>query len=169
MRLRRTTAGLIALAAACPAFAQADPHAGHTQHAPAATPAVDPDIDAFVCTYFGTVEKGDPAEILATIDQDFVMKRPTGAPITDRAQLQQALEALRGRVQQTIRWQTLETHVHGDWAWARVAETSVHKPRAGGTPRTFDGSHLMILRKDGGRWLLHRDYGALNAGPAATR
>ena len=168
MRLRVKTVGLIALAAACPAFAQADPHAGHAQHRPAA-PTVDPDIDAFVCAYFGTVEKGDPAEILAMIDQDFVMKWPVGTPIADRAQLQQALEALRRRVQQTIRWQTLETGGHGDWAWARVAETSVHRPRAGGASRTFEGSHLMILRKQDGRWLLHRDYGSLNDMPAATR
>ena len=169
MRLRPMSVGMAAVMAAYPAFAQTDPHAGHAQHSAAATPVVDPDIDAFVCAYFGTVEKGDPAEILAMIDQDFVMKWPVGAPISDRAQLQRALEGLRGRVQQTIRWQTLETRVQGDWAWARVAETSVHHPRAGGAARTLEGSHLMILRKHNGGWLLHRDYGSLNAMPAATR
>ena len=157
-----------AMAAQPAAAAQADPHAGHAQHGPAATPAVDPDIDAFVCGYFGAVDKGVSAEILAMVDQDFVIKWPVGQPITDRAQLQQALEALRGRVQQTIRWQTLETGVNGGWAWARVSETSVHQPRAGGEARTFEGSHLMILRKQEGRWLLHRDYGSLNAMPAGA-
>ena len=163
MRLALVLAGM---AMSAPAFAQADPHAGHAQHA-ATSPAVDPDVDAFVCAYFGTVEKGDPAEILAMIDQDFVMKFPLGEPITDRAKLAQALDALRGRVQQTIRWKTVETGVHGTWAWARVTETSTHRPRAGGASRTFDGSHLMILRKDGDRWLLHRDHGSLNAMPAS--
>ena len=167
--MKLTMAFVAAAMAAQPgAAAQADPHAGHAQHSPAATAAVDPDIDAFVCGYFGAVEKGDPAAILAMIDQDFVMKWPVGQPITDRGQLRQALEALRGRVQQTIRWQTLETGVNGDWAWARVSETSVHKPRAGGASRTFEGSHLMILRKSGDGWLLHRDYGSLNAMPAGA-
>lgn len=142
--------------------AQAETHA-HTHAVPA---AIDPDVDAFVCGYFTAVEKGDPAGILAQIDRDFVIKWPVGQPISDRPQLEQALQALSGRVQQKIRWKVLETQVHGDWAWARVDETSVHQPRAGGAERTLDGSHLMILRKQDGRWLLHRDYGALNAMPA---
>ena len=154
-----------ALGQAAPATA-VDPHAGHAGNA-AAAHTIDPDIDAFVCNYFGLVEKGDPAAILAEIDTDFVIKWPVGAPITDREQLRQALTALQARVRQQVRWKTLETRVHGDWAWARVEETAVHEPRAGGPKRTLEGSHLMILRRVDGRWLLHRDYGALNAMPAA--
>lgn len=156
-----------ALAAQPAVSAQSEAHAHHTQHSLATAPAIDPDVEAFVRGYFTAVEKGDPAGILAQIDEDFVIKWPLGQPITDRAKLQQALEALRGRVRQKIRWQVLETRVQGDWAWARVSETAVHQPRAGGAPRTLEGSHLMILRKHEGRWLLHRDYGALNAMPAS--
>ena len=165
---RMIVAGLAIAASSQPGKAvQPGAHADHPAHQ-AAAPTIDPDIDAFVCGYFTAVEKGDPAGILAQIDQDFVVKWPVGEPISNRQQLNQALEAVRARVQQKIRWKVLETQVHGDWAWARVDETSVHQPRAGGAERTLDGSHLMILRKQDGRWLLHRDYGALNAVPAGA-
>ena len=164
LRIKLTFLAIVAAAQPAQA-AQSDVHANHLAHE-AAAPAIDPDIDAFVCGYFTAVEKGDPAGILAQIDQNFVVKWPVGQPIIDRQQLHNALATLSGTVQQKIRWKVLETHVHGDWAWARVNETSVHQPRAGGAERTLDGSHLMILRKQDGRWLLHRDYGALNAMPA---
>jgi uncharacterized protein (TIGR02246 family) len=139
--------------------------------APAAQPqAPDASIRSFVSDYFRAVEAGDPSGILALIDADFVIKWPVGQPISDREALRKALASLQQRVRQEVRWQVLEAHVHGNWAWARVAETAVHHPRAGGGKmRELDGSHLMILRKHRGRWLLHRDYGALNAMPVETK
>ena len=148
------------LTAALAVFATAAPAAQ------AQAPVPDASIRGFVADYFRAVEAGDPSGILALVDEEFVIKWPIGQPISDREVLRQALATMRQRVRQEIRWQVLEAHVHGDWAWARVAETATHHPRtAGGPTRTLDGSHLMILRKRGGRWLLHRDYGALNAMP----
>lgn len=160
----RTAAAILALlaSAATPALA--------TEPAQAQPPAPVPaEIYGFFAAYFSAVEAGDPERILALIDGDFVLKWPGGPAVNDRERLRAALEGLGARVRQEIRWEVLEARVHGDWAWARVSETATHHPRAGGAARTFDGVHLSILRKSGGRWLLHRDNASLNAPPAEAQ
>jgi ketosteroid isomerase-like protein len=129
--------------------------------------AADPEIKKFFADYFSAVERGHPDAILSLIDGDFVIKWPVGEPITDRERLRAALARLQRAVRQQIQWEVLETRVAGPWAWARVAEKATHSPRAGGSARVLDGSHLVILRKVGGRWMLHRDYGSLNQLPAS--
>ena len=130
---------------------------------------IPPAIQSYFTAYFRAVEAGDPEGILALIDTDFLLKWPSGPPIHDRDRLRTALMGLQQRVRQEIVWEVLEGRAQGDWAWARVKETTTHFPKAGGAPRTFTGAHLVILRKVGGRWLLHRDYSALDEPPAPAR
>jgi ketosteroid isomerase-like protein len=134
---------------------------------PAASRAAVPaEIERFFGDYFAAVESGDPDRILALIDEDFVIKWPVGEPITDRERLRAALDGFRRSFRQEIEWQVLEARVQGGWAWVRVSERATHHPRAGGAPRVLEGSHLAILRRVRGRWLLHRDQGALNRMPS---
>jgi ketosteroid isomerase-like protein len=125
----------------------------------------DAQVRRFFHDYFEAVEAGGPDGILALVDTDFVIKWPVGEPIMDRECLRAALASLQARVRQEVQWQVVEAHVHDKWAWARVNETAKHFARVGSESRTFKGSHLVILRKDDGRWLLHRDYGSLNELP----
>jgi hypothetical protein len=126
-------------------------------------------IMRFFTDYFRAVEAGEPDGILALIDSDFVIKWPLGREITDRDKLHAVLASLQRRVRQEIRWEILEAREDGDWAWVRSVERPTHYPRAGGDPVTLEGSRLTILRKVGGRWLLHRDYGSLNELPEGSR
>jgi ketosteroid isomerase-like protein len=126
-------------------------------------------ITRFFADYFRAVEAGEPDGILALIDSDFVIKWPLGREITDRDKLHAALASLQRRVRQEIRWEILEAREDGDWAWVRSVERPTHYPRAGGDPVTLEGSRLTVLRKVGGRWLLHRDYGSLNELPEGSR
>jgi ketosteroid isomerase-like protein len=136
-----------------------------------AAPAEKPpgDITRFFKDYFAAVEAGDPDGVLALVDADFVIKWPIGPPITDRERLRAVLAKLQESVRQSVQWEVVEARVEGEWAWARVNETATHVPKDGGNPRILEGSHLAILRKVGGRWLLHRDYGSLNQMPEALR
>ena len=144
-------------------------------NAPAQTPeaakerAVPDGVKRFFHDYFAAVEAGDPDGILALVDTDFVIKGPIGHPISDRGKLRAALAKLQENVRQTVEWEVAEARIEGDWAWARVDETATHVPKDGGNPRILEGSHLTILRKVGGRWLLHRDYGSLNKMPEPLR
>ena len=45
----------------------------------------------------------------------------------------------------------------GDWAYLRNHLTMTMTPLDGGAPIKRAGYTLTILRKRGGRWLLHRD------------
>jgi ketosteroid isomerase-like protein len=123
------------------------------------------EVRQFFSNYFKAVEAGDPDGILALIDTDFVIKWPIGAPISDRQRLRAALTSLQQRVRQAIKWEILETHVQGNWVWVRSTETPTHFPKTGGEPRTHNGSRLTILRKVGGKWLMHRDYSSPNELP----
>jgi ketosteroid isomerase-like protein len=167
MRLTALTVGLI-VAAAYPVGATQACEAA-TRTAADAKKAIPADINRFFGDYFKAVEAGDPAGILALIDSDFVIKWPVGQPVSDREQLRGALASLQQRVRQEVQWEVLEASSHGGWAWARVHEKATHFPKAGGSPRTLEGSHLAILRKVRGRWLLHRDHGSLNQWPADMR
>jgi ketosteroid isomerase-like protein len=144
-------------------------------NAPAQTPeaakerAVPDGVTRFFRDYFTAVEAGDPDGILALVDSDFVIKWPIGHPISDRGKLRAALAKLQENVRQTVEWEIAEARIEGEWAWARVNETATHVPKDGSNPRILEGSHLAILRKVGGRWLLHRDYGSLNQMPEALR
>ena len=126
---------------------------------------VPAEIKRFFAAYFRAVEDGEPDAIMALIDTDFVIKWPVGQPISDREQLRRALASLQQHVRQKVIWRVLEARVSGSWAWVRSTETPTHYPKAGGAPRTFPGSRLSILRKVKGQWLLHRDYGSLDALP----
>lgn len=137
--------------------------------APAKQPTPADDATRFFREWFAAVEAGDPDGILALVDADFVIKWPIGHPISDRGRLRAALAKLQETVRQSVQWEVVEVRVTGEWAWARVNETATHVPKDGGHPRILEGSHLVILRKVGGRWLLHRDYGALNQMPEALR
>jgi ketosteroid isomerase-like protein len=142
---------------------------------PAQTPAsstrqAPPDVvTRFFHNWFAAVEAGDPDRILALVDTDFVIKWPIGPPIADRERLRAALAKLQESVRQSVQWEVVEARMEGEWVWARVNETATHVPKDGGNPRILEGSHLAILRKVGGRWLLHRDYGSLNRMPEALR
>ena len=131
--------------------------------------AVPGDVTRFFQNYFTAVEAGDPDGILALVDADFVIKWPIGHPINDRERLRAALVKLQENVRQTVEWEVVEARIEGEWAWARVNETATHVPKDGGNPRILEGSHLAILRKVEGRWLLHRDYGSLNQMPEPLR
>lgn len=143
--------------------------------APAETPAPSKqrtppsDVNRFFLEWFTAVERGDPEGVLALVDADFVIKWPIGHPISDRGRLRAALVKLQENVRQTVEWEVVEARVEGEWAWARVNETATHVPKDGGNPRILEGSHLAILRKVDGRWLLHRDYGSLNQMPEPLR
>jgi uncharacterized protein (TIGR02246 family) len=152
---------LFLAAAAPPAPAQASQVSSSVVHA-------EPhgQIREFFAQYFEAVERGHPDGILALVDDDFVVKWPVGHPINDRERLRAALSSMQQSVRQKVEWQLLEADVAGDWAWARVAEKATHFPHKGGPSRVLEGSHLTILRKARGRWLLHRDYGSLNELPA---
>ena len=126
-----------------------------------ASPA-GPEIHDFFRIYFQAVEARDLEAFMALIDEDVVIRWPGGAPITDHARLRQAVSAVFARVSQEIEWRILDGAVSRDWAWARVRERTTHTPTAGGEPRTFEGSHLIILRRRDGVWRLHRDYSALD-------
>lgn len=126
-------------------------------------------IEQFFLDYFEALEAGDPAGILALIDSEFLIKWPIGEPISDREALRTALASVEQAFRQEIEWQVMEAHVHGDWAWARVIEKAAHISKTGRETRVLEGSHLAILRKVDGGWLLHRDYGALNALPGDFR
>jgi uncharacterized protein (TIGR02246 family) len=146
-----------------------------TNNAQAQTPdaankrAVPGEVTRFFHDYFAAVEAGDPDKILALVDADFVIKWPIGDPITNRERLRAALAKLQESVRQTVEWEVVEARIEGEWAWARVNEIATHVPKDGSNPRILEGSHLAILRKVGGRWLLHRDYGSLNQMPEALR
>ena len=131
--------------------------------------AVPGEVTRFFHDYFTAVEAGDPDGILALVDADFVIKWPIGDPITNRERLRAALAKLQESVRQTVEWEVVEARIEGEWAWARVNETATHVPKDGSNPRILEGSHLAILRKVGGRWLLHRDYGSSNQMPEALR
>jgi uncharacterized protein (TIGR02246 family) len=163
VRRKAVLAGCLSIIAEIPAAAGAQQQS--RAEASKQDRQIDPEVRQFFAVYFRAVEAGDPSGILALIDQDFVIKWPVGAPVTDRERLRAALGKLQQAVRQKIEWEVLETRVHGEWAWARVAEKSIHVPKAGGEPRTLEGSHLAILRKAGGNWLLYRDYGSLNELP----
>ncbi len=131
--------------------------------------ALSSEITRFFRDWFAAVEKGDPDGILELVDVDFVIKWPLGQPISDRERLREALAKVQQNSRQTVEWAVLEERVEPDWAWARVTEKATHVPKNGGEPRVNDGSHLVILRKVDGRWLLHRDYSAFNQMPRPPR
>ena len=131
--------------------------------------AFSSEITRFFRDWFAAVENGDPDRILALIDTDFVIKWPLGQPMSDRDRLRAALAQVQQTSRQTVQWEILEERVEADWAWARVNEKATHVPKGGGEPRVNEGSHLVILRKVDGSWLLHRDYSAFNQMPAPPR
>jgi hypothetical protein len=113
------------------------------------------------------VENGDPDGIMAFIDTDFMI-RWGGRPIKDRTDLRALLTRLQATVRQQIQWRVLEGRVAGDWAWAQVYEKSVHHSKTGGDLRTNEGTHLVILRRSGDRWLMHRNHTAAEPPPAPS-
>ena len=131
--------------------------------------ALPGEVTRFFHDWFAAVETGDPDRILVLVDADFVIKWPIGHPISDRERLRAALAKLQESVRQSVQWEVVQARIEGEWAWARVNETATHVPKDGGNPRILEGSHLAILRKVRGRWLLHRDYGSLNQMPEALR
>jgi ketosteroid isomerase-like protein len=125
-------------------------------------------IIRFYQQWFGALEAGEPEALLALLDTDFVLKTPLGPPISDRNQLRGLLTGMTGRVRQEIDWKIEDYRLAGDWAWVRVSESAKHVPKAGGEPTVYTGSHLSILRRVSGRWLLHRDQASLNEMPSPT-
>jgi ketosteroid isomerase-like protein len=119
------------------------------------------ELRRFFDAYFRAVEDGEPDKILAHIDANFVI-RWGGPPIQDSTRLRALLERLQATVRQTVEWELLEGGVAGDWAWARIRERAAHHPVAGGEPRVFEGTQLMILRRSDGRWRMHRNHGLLD-------
>ena len=150
------------LLAGCATAAPPPAPAGRV-HPPQPAPA---EVTRFFGDYFAAVEAGDVDALLALFDSDFVVQWPSSPPLSDRARLRGALVQLFQRVSQDVEWEVLEGRSTGGWAWARVREKATHTPRAGGERRVFEGVHLAVLRKVEGRWLLHRDTGALDRPPS---
>jgi uncharacterized protein (TIGR02246 family) len=133
--------------------------------APSSRQVPPSELTHFFKDYFAAVEAGDPDGILALVDADFVIKWPGGPPFTEREPLRAALAKMEQSFQQKVEWEVVEGRIAGEWAWVRVNEKATHIPKNGGEARVLEGSHLTILRKVGGRWLMHREHGSLNQMP----
>jgi uncharacterized protein (TIGR02246 family) len=162
----RTAAVVLGLTLAAMWFAA---NAAAQSPVPSTRQAPPSDLTRFFKDYFAAVEAGDPDGILALVDTDFVIKWPGGPPFTDRELLRAALAKMQQSFQQKVEWELVEARIAGEWAWARVNEKATHLPKNGGEARVLEGSHLTILRKVGGRWLMHREHGSLNQRPEAPK
>ena len=122
-------------------------------------------VTDFYRAWFGAVEQGDPDATIALLAPGFVVKPPLGPPVSDAGAFRSALAALHARVRQSVAWRVEDAEVHGDWAGARISEQARHEPRGGGKARVLTGTHLVILKRIDGRWLLYRDQMSLDALP----
>jgi ketosteroid isomerase-like protein len=119
----------------------------------------------FYRRWFAAVESGNSDATIKLLAPGFVLKPPLGPPVSDAVAFRNALTAMHARVRQEVEWRIEDAAVHGGWAWVRITEKARHIPRAGGEPAVLTGSHLAILKRAGGEWLLHRDQMSLDALP----
>jgi ketosteroid isomerase-like protein len=119
----------------------------------------------FYRRWFAAVEGGKADDTIKLLAPGFVLKPPLGPPVSDAAALRQGLSAMHQRIRQEVSWRIEDAEVHRDTAWVRITEKARHIARAGGEPAVLTGSHLAILKRVKGEWLLYRDQMSLDALP----
>lgn len=110
-------------------------------------------------SWFEAMESADVEGLLELVHEDVVYKAPGMPAVIGRSKLREALERFHSEYAEEIEYEMLEVEVTDSWAYARVLERALIKPRGGGDTRaSIRGMHMAILRKQrDGTWLVTRE------------
>ena len=100
---------------------------------------------------------GDSVGIADLFTEDAVIM-PAGEPTASgRAQVLASFGAFFRNYTSQARIEPIETHIAGDWAWARTRVSGTLTPRAGGAPIELSAREIAILRRQSdGSWKVAR-------------
>ena len=122
-------------------------------------------IREMIETWLRASKAGDAEKVLTLMSDDVVFLTPGQPPMRGK----EAFAASQGAFLQNIELEASseiqEIRVFGDWAytWTKLAITVT--PKNGGDSVRRSGNTLSILRKENGRWVIHRDANMLAPEP----
>lgn len=118
-------------------------------------------IHELYADWFGAMEEGDVDRILSLVTDEVILKGGGGPAVRGRDALAVALRDFLDEFTEEVEYSVDEVEVAGEWAWARIDESTRIVPKDGRPPVTVTGMHLAVLRRDdGGGWRVARDVGA---------
>lgn len=122
--------------------------------------AMEAGHEAFMAAF----NRGDAAGLAAFYTEDAQLLPPYSGPVTGRAAVQAFWQGLMDRGVQSIRLVTGELEEHGDTG----IDVGRHQLFAGGNQEVDQGKYIVIMKRVGGQWLLHRDiFNSSNPPPGA--
>lgn len=100
---------------------------------------------------------GDSVGIADLFTEDAVIM-PAGAPtVSGRAEVVASFGAFFRAYTSQARIEPIETHIAGDWAWARTRVSGTLTPKAGGPAIELRSREIAILRRESdGSWKVAR-------------
>lgn len=120
-------------------------------------------IEELYRAWFDAMEAEEAEPLLELVTDDVVLKGPGSPPVEGKESLREVLQGFHERYSESVEFEVLEAEAHGDWAFARVAESTRLRPKKGGEELEISGQHLSILRRrEDGSWRVARDVGSLN-------
>jgi uncharacterized protein (TIGR02246 family) len=115
-------------------------------------------IRQLVATWLEASKAGDTDRVLSLMSEDVVFLLPGREPMrkdefaaASRSQVPAAAPKFDGRSE------IQEITVAGDWAFMWTRLTVIVTPPEGAEPIERAGHTLTVLKKERGKWLLHRD------------
>ncbi len=99
---------------------------------------------------------GDAATVASCYEDQGMLLPPTGAPVKGREEIRKRYEAMFATASLDVTMKSEELWVFEDWAISRgtTMGRSVSKAQ-GGAPRAVHDKYLMVLKRDGGEWVIH--------------
>ena len=104
-------------------------------------------------TYMTTFSRGDAAGIAALFTESAQLLMPNTETITGKQAIQAVFQSIIDMGIKAIKLQTLETEGYGDTAF----EVGRYTIEDEGGQELDQGKYLVIWKKEGGQWKLHRD------------
>jgi len=99
---------------------------------------------------------GDAATVASCYEDQGMLLPPTGAPVKGREEIRKRYEAMFATASLDVTMKSEELWVFEDWAISRGTTTGQSVSKAqGGAPRAVHDKYLMVLKRDGGEWVIH--------------
>jgi uncharacterized protein (TIGR02246 family) len=125
-------------------------------------------IRQLVATWIDATKAGDVDTVLNLMTDDVVFLIAGQPPMIGKSAFAAAMQTQAGQPPPQFEGQSeiQEIQVLGDWAYMWTKLKVVVTPPGGAPPITRAGHTLSILKKQNGKWLLHRDANMLVSVPA---
>lgn len=130
-----------------------------------ADPATQAAIEAQYVKFSAAVAAGKADDVAALYTKDAILMPPGAPPMVGRAAIAQTFGAVMGMGITGVKLEVQDLDVLGDTAIEGGAYTLMAK----GDQVADQGKYLVIWKREGGTWYLHRDIFNTNMAPPAAK